>query len=311
MNTTVIILLVASASRVGVQPPLEHQLRARRVNTPDNQEEIGLAIQRYWAETPLSVTYQFHDLLESAGFPVELIPKHYLCPITRCLIDKTPVFTTDTPDRFNRTALTNWLQTNKNNPITRRSLSLAALQDDFLLEGKIKVFVHWAITNTRALNLLSPTKAQHYINIVIEKVDKIFAEKLEGNYENNVAISHFVDKIIGYLTTITISQDASKTLALNKEENSFSFAKQKRFVFFQRLNLSQESTPKEIEKAFRHLARTHHPDKNPSPGAEQQFKELLEAKNFLLNGNNTAIILDPLYVENSPGESPNFKRSYS
>ncbi|WP_370637228.1 J domain-containing protein [Legionella sp. 16cNR16C] len=108
-----------------------------------------------------------------------------------------------------------------------------------------------------------------------------------------------------------MSQDAVKTLVLNKEENSFSFAKQQRFVFFQRLNLSQESTPKEIEKAFRHLARTCHPDKNPSPGAEQQFKELLEARNFLLNGNNTAIISDPLYVENSPGESPNFKRSYS
>jgi DnaJ-class molecular chaperone len=48
--------------------------------------------------------------------------------------------------------------------------------------------------------------------------------------------------------------------------------------YYQTLGLSRTATPPEIKKAFRKLAREHHPDKRPGDtAAERRFKEINEA----------------------------------
>ncbi len=48
------------------------------------------------------------------------------------------------------------------------------------------------------------------------------------------------------------------------------------------LGVPGDSPPEEIKRAFRRLARTHHPDHNAgAPGAEQRFKEIAGAYTVL------------------------------
>lgn len=47
------------------------------------------------------------------------------------------------------------------------------------------------------------------------------------------------------------------------------------------LGVSKEASQEEIQKAFRKLARTYHPDRNGDPGAEERFKEISEANDVL------------------------------
>ena len=52
--------------------------------------------------------------------------------------------------------------------------------------------------------------------------------------------------------------------------------------YYQALGIEKTATPEQIKKAYRKLARQHHPDVNPNDqGAEQKFKEINEANEVL------------------------------
>ena len=51
--------------------------------------------------------------------------------------------------------------------------------------------------------------------------------------------------------------------------------------FYQILGVSRNATQDEIQRAYRKLARTNHPDVNKDPAAEERFKEIAEAYDVL------------------------------
>ena len=54
--------------------------------------------------------------------------------------------------------------------------------------------------------------------------------------------------------------------------------------FYEILGVKRAATDKEIKKAYRRLAREHHPDLNPgNKEAERRFKEISEAYHVLSN----------------------------
>ena len=52
---------------------------------------------------------------------------------------------------------------------------------------------------------------------------------------------------------------------------------------YETLEISENSSPDEIKKAYRKLARKYHPDVNKDPNAEEKFKELNAAYEVLSN----------------------------
>ena len=51
--------------------------------------------------------------------------------------------------------------------------------------------------------------------------------------------------------------------------------------FYQTLGVPRNASQDEIQRAYRQLARTYHPDINRDPGAEDRFKEVSEAYDVL------------------------------
>src|SRR3954468_18934077 len=51
--------------------------------------------------------------------------------------------------------------------------------------------------------------------------------------------------------------------------------------FYDVLGVPRTAGQDEIQRAYRKLARTYHPDVNKDPGAEEQFKEISEAYSVL------------------------------
>ena len=48
--------------------------------------------------------------------------------------------------------------------------------------------------------------------------------------------------------------------------------------YYKILGIKKNANSKEVKKAFREKAKFLHPDKNDSPNAEQQFREIAEGK---------------------------------
>src|ERR1700710_3178138 len=51
--------------------------------------------------------------------------------------------------------------------------------------------------------------------------------------------------------------------------------------YYESLGVSRDASPEEIRRAYRALARKHHPDVNKDAGAEDRFKEVSEAYEVL------------------------------
>jgi curved DNA-binding protein len=69
--------------------------------------------------------------------------------------------------------------------------------------------------------------------------------------------------------------------------------------FYEVLGVRRDASQEEIQKAYRKLARTYHPDLNKDPGAEERFKEISEAY---------AVLSDPATRERYDAFGPDFRQ---
>ncbi len=59
--------------------------------------------------------------------------------------------------------------------------------------------------------------------------------------------------------------------------------------YYEVLGVAKDASDNDIKKAYRRLAMEHHPDRNPSPEAEERFKEASEAYQVLSDGEKRKI----------------------
>src|SRR5439155_12337658 len=76
--------------------------------------------------------------------------------------------------------------------------------------------------------------------------------------------------------------------------------------YYGTLGVDRKAKPEQIRKAYRHLARKHHPDVNPgNKAAEEKFKELQEAYEVLSNEKKRQIYDQyGFYSDNLPTGGP-------
>ena len=55
--------------------------------------------------------------------------------------------------------------------------------------------------------------------------------------------------------------------------------------FYETLGVQKNASQDEIKRAYRNLARKHHPDVNKAPGSAEKFKEINEAYQVLSDPN--------------------------
>ena len=66
--------------------------------------------------------------------------------------------------------------------------------------------------------------------------------------------------------------------------------------FYQILGVPRDASQEDIQRAYRKLARTYHPDVNHDPGSEDRFKEVSEAYDVLSDPRHP-----PLLRRHDPG----------
>ena len=69
--------------------------------------------------------------------------------------------------------------------------------------------------------------------------------------------------------------------------------------YYDVLGVSRGASQDEIQRAYRKLARTYHPDVNSDPAAEERFKEISEAY---------AVLSDPKTRERYDSFGPDFRQ---
>ena len=74
--------------------------------------------------------------------------------------------------------------------------------------------------------------------------------------------------------------------------------------YYKILGVEPDADNKAIKTAYRKLARKYHPDMNPEPGAEDQFKEVAEAYEALKDAGRRAEALTFLRRELLPSHPP-------
>jgi len=75
--------------------------------------------------------------------------------------------------------------------------------------------------------------------------------------------------------------------------------------YYEILGVSREASEDEIKRAFRRLARQHHPDVNKEPGSEERFKKINEAYHVLSDPKKRSQY-DRFGSSGGPGAGPGF-----
>ena len=77
--------------------------------------------------------------------------------------------------------------------------------------------------------------------------------------------------------------------------------------FYSILGVTRSSSAEEIQRAYRKLARTYHPDVNKDPAAEERFKEISEAYDVLSDPETRAKYDRFGFQGLQGGDAPNFR----